>query len=204
VVTARETDVGALINAGSGIGGGNGPELFRVADMHKMRIYVQVPQQLARPIQPGIIAELNLPQYPGRTFKAQVVPTSQAINVNSRTLLVELTADNPQGLLQPGAYAEVEFDLPSNPHVVSIPTSALLFRRHGLKVATLGRDDRVKLKAITLGRDLGTRVEVLNGLGPSDRVINSPPDSLAPGDQVRVASEADSAHEQVAAAPPAT
>ena len=116
VVTARETDIGALINAGSGTGGGNGPELFRVADIHKMRIYVQVPQQLSAGIRAGLTAELQLPQYPDKTFKAAVATTSGAINTSARTLLVELHADNPDGQLQPGAYAQVNFDLPSNPN----------------------------------------------------------------------------------------
>ncbi len=189
VVTARDTDIGALINAGSGTGGGNGPVLFRVADIHEMRIYVQVPQQLSAGIEPGLIATLHLPQYPERTFKATVATTSNAINTSARTLLVELHADNSDGLLQPGAYAKVDFKLPSNPAVVRIPTSALMFREHGLKAATVGRDDRVVLKPIVLGRNLGTKVEVLSGLTVADRVVNSPPDSLAAGDLVRIAGQ---------------
>ena len=115
VVTARETDIGALINAGSGTGGGNGPELFRVADIHEMRVYVQVPQQLTAGIQPGLTADLNLPQHPDKTFKATVATTSNAINENARTLLVELHADNPDGQLQPGAYAQVDFRAAEQP-----------------------------------------------------------------------------------------
>jgi len=187
VVTARETDIGALINAGSGTGGGNGPELFRVADIHKVRIYVQVPQQLSAGIQPSLIAVLHLPQYPDKTFKADVATTSSAISLNARTLLVELHAENPDGLLQPGAYAQVDFELPSNPNVVRIPTSALVFRERGMEVATIGPGDTIELKPITLGRNLGTEVEVVKGLALSDRVVNSPPDSLAAGDLVRVA-----------------
>jgi len=206
VVTARETDVGALINAGSGTGGGNGPELFRVADLHKMRIYVQVPQQLSAGIRPDLIADLRLPQYPGKTFKATVATTSSSINTSARTLLVELHADNSDGQLQPGAYAQVDFELPSNPDVVRIPTSALLFREHGLEVALVGANDKIELRRITLGRNLGTEVEVLDGLTVADRVVNSPPDSLAAGDVVRVAGQttgqsANSASEDVASAP---
>jgi RND family efflux transporter MFP subunit len=189
VVTARETDIGALINAGSGTGGGSGPELFRVADLHMMRIYVQVPQQLSAGIKAGLTAELHLPQYPDKTFKATVATTSSAINTNARTLLVELHADNPDGALQPGAYAQVDFEVPSNPHVVRIPTSALIFREQGMEVAMLGPDDKVELKPITLGRNLGTDVEVLTGLTLADRLINSPPDSLSTGDKVRVAGQ---------------
>jgi RND family efflux transporter MFP subunit len=185
IVTARETDVGALINAGSG----TGPELFRVADIHQMRIYVQVPQQLSAGIQPGLVAELHLPQYPDKTFTATVATTSSAINLNARTLLVELHADNPDAQLQPGAYAQVDFELPSNPDVVRIPTSALMFRENGLEVATIGANDKVELRHVTLGRNLGTEVEVLKGLTMSDRLINSPPDSLADGDRVRFAAQ---------------
>ena len=184
VVTARSTDIGALINAGSN---GSAPQLFRVADVHEMRVFVQVPQEMSAGIHNGLLADLNLPQYPGKVFKATVATTSQAINQASRTLLVELHADNPDGVLQPGTYAEVHFQLPSNPKMVRIPTSALVFRQDGMQVAVLGQGSRVELRPVTLGRNLGTDVEVLNGLSPSDRVIDSPPDSLATGDVVRVA-----------------
>jgi RND family efflux transporter MFP subunit len=187
VVTARETDIGALINAGSGTS--NGPELFRMADVSKMRIFVQVPQQQSAGIAPGQEAEVHLPQYPGRTFKATVATTSDAINMEARTLLVELHVDNPDGLLQPGAYAQVVFRLPSNPDVLRIPTSALVFRKQGLQVATLGPGDKIELKSVTLGRNLGTDVEVVSGLSASDRIVDSPPDSLASGDLVHVASD---------------
>jgi RND family efflux transporter MFP subunit len=193
VVTARETDIGALINAGSGTGGGNGPELFRVADIHEMRVYVQVPQQLTAGIHQGLTATLNLPQHPDTTFEATVATTSNAISETARTLLVELHAANPDGQLQPGAYAQVSFELPSNPHVVRLPTSALIFRENGLEVAILGPDNKIDLRAITLGRNLGTEVEVVKGLSPTDRVVNSPPDSLSAGDTVRVAGQQSSA-----------
>jgi RND family efflux transporter MFP subunit len=186
VVTARETDVGALINAGSG---GNGPELFRVADVHKMRIYVQVPQQMSAGIQPGMSAELRLPQFPDKTFHATVATTSSAINLSARTLLVELHAENSEDQLQPGAYTQVTFELPSNPDIVHVPTSALIFRERGTEIAVVEPDDKVKLKPVTLGRNLGTEVEILSGLSPSDRVINSPPDSLGAGDKVRIAGQ---------------
>jgi RND family efflux transporter MFP subunit len=200
VVTARETDIGALINAGSGTS--NGPELFRMADVSKMRIFVQVPQQQSAGIAAGQEAELHLPQYPGRTFKATVATTSNAINMEARTLLVELHADNPDGLLQPGAYAQVVFQLAkkSDP-VLVIPTSALLFREQGLQVATLGPGDKIELKSVTVGRNLGTDVEVVSGLSASDRVVDSPPDSLAAGDLVRVAGDQTPANEAEATAP---
>ncbi|HEV2549767.1 MAG TPA: efflux RND transporter periplasmic adaptor subunit [Stellaceae bacterium] len=189
IVTARETDIGALINAGSGVGGGNGPELFRVADAHEMRIFVQVPQRMSAGIREGLIADLQLPQYPDKTFSAVVATTSGAINLTSRTLLVELHADNPNGYLLPGTYAEVHFKLPSDPNMVDIPTSALLFRQDGLKVALVGSDSKITLRPIALGRNLGTQVEVVKGLTRSDKVVNSPPDSLASDDLVRVAGE---------------
>jgi RND family efflux transporter MFP subunit len=202
VVTARETDIGALINAGSGTGGGNGPELFKVADIHKMRIYVQVPQQLSAGIRPGLTADLTLPQYPDKTFKSTIATTSSAINQAARTLLVELHADNPDALLQPGAYAQVTFQLPTDPNVVRIPTSAMLFREQGLQVATLGPGDKIELKSIKLGRNLGTDVEVVSGLSMSDRVVNSPPDSLSAGDVVRVAGQSPPPSESAANALP--
>jgi membrane fusion protein, multidrug efflux system len=121
--------------------------------------------------------------------------------MKSRTLLVELNADNPQGLLQPGAYAEVEFELPGDPHAMLIPASALLFREHGLKVATVDPDNKVELKTVTRGRNLGTQFEVLSGLSSSDRIINSPPDSLAAGDIVHVAGQLSAGEENVATGP---
>jgi RND family efflux transporter MFP subunit len=187
VVTARNTDIGDLITAGSGGGSGNAPQLFRIADVHKMRVFVQVPQAMSGSIQPGMTADLDLPQYPDRKFEAVVATTAQAINPTARTLLVELHATNLDGLLQPGTYAEVHFNLPPNSHVLTIPTTALVFRESDLQVGVVGSDGRVELKQITLGRDLGNDVRVLGGLSLSDRVINDPPDSLVNGEVVRMA-----------------
>jgi RND family efflux transporter MFP subunit len=186
VVTARETDIGALINAGSS---GNARELFRVADTHKVRIYVKVPQRLASNIHRGLTAELRLPQYPGKVFAAEATTTSRSVNTSSRTLLVELQTDNPDGLLQPGTYVEAQLNLPSDPNTVLIPSSAILFRQHGLEAAVIGDGDKVTLKKISLGRNLGVQVEVTGGLMPSDRVVDSPPDSLGFGDIVRIAGQ---------------
>jgi RND family efflux transporter MFP subunit len=182
VITARRTDVGALINAGSGVG----PELFAVADVHKMRVYVRVPQSESAGITNGMRASLVVPQFPGRTFPATVATTSSAINPTSNTMLVELMADNPDGVLTPGTFANVHFDLPPAPDVVRIPTSALLFRQGGLKVATVGPDGKAVIKPIEAGRDLGTEMEVVAGLTAADRVINSPPDSLIAGEKVHL------------------
>jgi RND family efflux transporter MFP subunit len=183
VITARRTDVGALINAGSGVG----PELFAVADMHQMRVYVRVPQAESADIAIGMKASLSLPQYPDRTFPATVATTANAIDPVSNTLLVELMADNRDHVLTPGTFANIHFDLPPQPDIVRIPTSALLFRADGLKVATVGPDGKAVIKPIRPGRDLGTQMEILAGLAPSDRVIDSPPDSLMAGETVRVA-----------------
>jgi RND family efflux transporter MFP subunit len=191
IVTARNTDVGALINAGSGVGGGTGPQLFRVADVHEMRVFVQVPQEMSAGMRAGLTAEMSLPQYPDKTFKAVVSTTSESINKTSRTLLVELHADNHDGLLQPGTFAQVRFNLADNPGVLRIPTSALIFRENGAQLAVLGPGNRVELRAVKLGRNLGTEFEVLRGLELSDAVINSPPDSLSQGEVVRVAKEAE-------------
>jgi RND family efflux transporter MFP subunit len=187
IVTARNTDVGALINAGSG---GNGPQLFRVADVHEMRVFVQVPQEMSAMVHSGLTADLVLPQYPDKTFKAVVATTSEAINKTSRTLLVELHADNVDKLLQPGTFAQVHFNLANNPSTIRIPTSALVFREDGVQLAVLGAGNKVELRKVKLGRNLGTEFEVLKGLTVSDTVINSPPDSLSSGEVVKVAKDA--------------
>jgi RND family efflux transporter MFP subunit len=185
IVTQRNTDIGALINVGSG--SANAPQLFRVVDVHEMRVFVQVPQEISAPIRSGLSADLHLPQYPDRVFKAVVATTSAAINESSRTLLVELHADNTQGLLQPGTYAEVHFDLPDDPHTLRIPASALIFRQDGMQVAVLRPGNHIELRPIKLGKNLGTDVEVLTGLTPEDRVVDSPPDSLANNEVVGIA-----------------
>jgi RND family efflux transporter MFP subunit len=183
VVTARRTDVGALINAGAGAG----QELFRVADTRKARIYVDVPQTYAGELHVGTQAVLRLPERPGDGSSAVVTDTSASISENSRTMLVQLVADNADGALLPGSYVDVTFKLAVQPGILRLPISALLFRRRGLEVATLGPGDRVAMKKVALGRDYGTEVEVVTGLTSSDRVIDSPPDSLADGDRVRLA-----------------
>ncbi len=184
IVTERNTDIGALISAGSGGGSSGAPVLFKVADVHEMRVYVQVPQAISAGIRAGLAADLILPQYPERVFHATVATTARAIDTAARTLLVELHVDNADGVLQPGTFAEVHLELPSNRNTVTVPTSALIFREAGMQVAVVGPDDRAELRSVTLGRNLGTEVEVLKGLTPSDRVIDSPPDSLASGDLV--------------------
>ncbi|WP_266182039.1 efflux RND transporter periplasmic adaptor subunit [Dyella humicola] len=182
VVTTRKTDIGALIDAGSG----NGPELFRVADLSKLRIYVQVPQNYAARIRPGVPVKLQFPEQPGRVFEAQLVRTANAIEPVSRTLLVELETDNAKGELFPGGYTDVHFTLPNTSHAVRVAANALLFQSEGLRVATAAPNGRVVLHAVTLGRDFGTEVEITTGLQPGDAVILNPPASLASGSSVRV------------------
>ncbi|NVN13803.1 efflux RND transporter periplasmic adaptor subunit, partial [Nguyenibacter vanlangensis] len=148
IVTARETDNGSLIDAGSG----GGPELFRVADISWLRVYVQVPQAYAPAIRPGLAAELRLPEYPGRVFAATLTRTANALQPGPRTLLAQLRADNPRGELLPGGYAQVRLVLPVPDRGVRIPANALLFRAEGLRVATLAPDGRARLHAVTMGR----------------------------------------------------
>jgi RND family efflux transporter MFP subunit len=183
VITARETDVGNLINAGSGVG----PELFRIADTSRLRVYVEVPQSDAAEIRTGVTADLHFPEHPGKTYPAAVVRTASALDPQSRTLQVELELDNAAGELFPGSYAEVHFKLPSANRGVRLSSNTLLFRAEGLRVAAVGPDDRVQLRVVTLGRDFGTTVEVLGGIKPSERVILNPPAAIEDGDKVHVA-----------------
>jgi RND family efflux transporter MFP subunit len=184
VVTARNTDIGQLINAGSG----TGPELFRVADMRRLRLYVRVPQTYAATMLPGVTAELQFPDRPGKAYTAKLDSTSSAIDVASRTLLAQLIVDNQSRELFPGAYSEVHFKLPSGAGGESykLPANVLLFRGDGLHVATVGANNHVVMKSVTVGRDYGSDIEILEGLGRDDNVILSPPDSLTDGAGVRV------------------
>ncbi len=182
VVTARSLDIGDLVNAG----GTSGRALFQVADLHKVRIYVNVPQAYLGDMNPGIMATLKLP---GReqTYEAKLTSTSNSLAENTRSALVELQADNPNDSLWPGAYAEVHFHIPANPSVVRIPATALVFGPDGLRVATVGNDDMVVSKPVKIGRNLGKEVEILSGLSTDDRIIDSPPESLGAGEKVQIA-----------------
>lgn len=194
VVTARNTDVGALINAGSSAA----EPLFKVADVHEMRVYVRVPQVYASQLATGMQATLKQPQYPGQTFAARLATTSQSVAAQSRTVLVELMANNAAGKLWPGTYAEVTFDLPADQGVLRVPASALIFRSHGAELATLGPDDRLVMKPVTVGRNLGDQIEITSGISPTDRVVTSPLDTLEDGQTVHVANDRQGA----AATPP--
>ena len=183
IVTARATDVGALINAGSG----KGLELFVISDTHKLRLYVSVPQNYAAQITAGTQAQMTVPERPGRTFTATVETTSQSVDPSSGSTLVELAVDNASGELVPGAFANVRFALPLTSASLSVPASALIFDSRGARVATLGADNRVVLEPVRIARDLGTVIEISSGLAATDRVIDSPPDGIGKGDQVRIA-----------------
>ena len=183
VITARNTDIGALINAGQSAGS----ELFRIADMHKLRIYVHVPEIYAAVTRPGLDAELRFAEQPDKTFAAKTVRTSNALDPTLRTLEVELELDNANREVFPGAYAEVHFKLPASAESLRLPANTVLFRATGLQVATLDGRKRVKLKSIVQGRDFGTSIEILSGLGADETVILNPPDSLTDGLLVRVA-----------------
>ncbi len=194
VVTARNTDIGALIDAGVGR-----RDLFRVADIHAMRIYTSVPQAYAAKMKTGLSARLLLPQYPGREFEAKVIANANAITLNSRTLLVQLLAENRDGALWPGAFGQIRFQLPPEGAPLSIPAGALVFLNGKPQVATLDDKNRVRLKTITIARDLGTTLEISAGLTPRDRVIKSPWQSIRDGVVARVKEEKDENAERGAA-----
>src|SRR5712672_1964780 len=183
VVTARNVELGMLFNAG----GGSGQALFEVSDLHRVRIFVQIPQSFTAGIAPGMKATFEMPQYPGVQFDATLSHISKSINANSHSMQVELQADNAAGKFFGGSYCNVHFEIPTDANLVRVPSTALITGNQGTQVATLDGSDKVVLKSVKLGRDLGDSVEVLAGLTPSDRIINSPPETLATGDAVRVA-----------------
>jgi RND family efflux transporter MFP subunit len=197
VVTARNTDIGALINAGNAAG----QQLFEVSDLNRVRIYVQVPQAFSADLRPGLKATFEMPQYPGQKFDATLVTTSNAVDATTRSMLVELQADNPDGKLFGGAYCRVDFQIPGEPNMVRLPATALIPVNRGAQVAVLGDGNKVVLKSIQLGRDFGDTVEVTAGLTPEDRVIDSPPETLQTGDTVQLAPPTPSSTATQAGAP---
>jgi RND family efflux transporter MFP subunit len=184
LVTARNTDVGALINAGAG----GGAALFVVSDTSKLRVYVNVPQNYVPSIRIGTKAQIAVPEYPGRHFRATVEASAQAVDAASGTTRMLLVVDNANGELMTGAFATVTFELPHPDVAINVPASALIFNQSGLRVATVDAGNRVVLKPITVSRDLGQEIEVGSGLSAEDRIIESPPDGIASGDKVRVVS----------------
>ena len=184
IITARNTDIGALINAGESAGS----ELFRVADTHKLRIYVQIPEPYAAAAKPGLEADLRFSEQAGKGYAATTVRTANALDPVLRTLQVELELDNAQRELFPGAYAEVHFKLAGSASSVRLPANTVLFRAPGPQVAIVDAQHRIQLKSIVQGRDFGGTIEVLSGLGPDDAVVINPPDSIVDGATVRVSS----------------
>jgi len=182
LVTARTTDVGALINAGAG-----GPPLFVVSETSRLRVYVNVPQSYVPSVPVGTKAQIAVPEYPGRTFPATIEASAQAVDIASGTTRMQLVVDNPRGDLMTGDFTTVTFDLPHPEIAINVPASALIFNQSGLHVATVGSDGRIALKQVTISRDLGNQVEIGSGITADDRVVTNPPDGIASGDKVRVA-----------------
>jgi RND family efflux transporter MFP subunit len=182
VVTARNTDVGALVS----VGGAAGSELFVVSDTSRLRVYVRVPQLQVALIRRGSSAELEVPERPGRTFKATVDSLSQAIDASSGAMLVQLAVDNKAGELLPGGFATVRFALPAPKDSIMVPPGALIVGKNGTRVATVDAGNHVHMRQVSVGRDLGSAVELASGVTRADRIIDSPPDGIAEGDLVRV------------------
>ncbi|MBF0641853.1 efflux RND transporter periplasmic adaptor subunit [Pseudomonas protegens] len=182
-ITARHTDIGQLIKADND----SDPELFDLADTHKLRLYVPIPQNYASVIRPGLHAQLTVPEHPGQHFSAQLLGDSTAIDPRSGTLLAQFVAANPDGALMPGDYAEATLAIPADTHGVSIPASALIFRAQGTQVAVIDGSRHVHLRSIHIGLDLGERLVIDQGLQATDQVIDNPPDALREGDLVQLA-----------------
>ncbi|HLJ49905.1 MAG TPA: efflux RND transporter periplasmic adaptor subunit [Bryobacteraceae bacterium] len=185
VITARSTDIGALIDAGSAA---QSKELFHLASIATLRVFVPVPEVYSHAARPGATATLTLDEYPGRVFHGRLARNSSAIDPSSRTLLAEVDVDNPEGLLLPGAYISVHLKLPLTIRSVTIPANTLLFRREGLRVGVV-HGSRADLVPVTIGRDYGANVEIVSGLRASDSIILDPSDSLESGAPIRLAAK---------------
>jgi membrane fusion protein (multidrug efflux system) len=187
VVTARLTDVGSYVNAAGGDLSvrGASTELFTVADTHALRVFVSVPQDYADQLVPGLTAMMRLPSQPGNPIEAKYLTTARAFSVNTRTAVTELTVDNSKHVLWPGTYVDVTFQVPSDPKVLTMPEEALIFRAAGTQVAVIDANNRVHLRDITLGQNLGQMVQVTSGLSPSDKLVNNPPAGLLDGETVQ-------------------
>ena len=183
IVTARDTDIGALIN----VGAAGGAQLFVVSETSRLRVYVNVPQSDVPSVPPGTQATITVPEHPNKTYNGTVEASAQAVNPSTGTTLMQLIVDNHAGQLMPGDYASIHLQVASAPNVLSVPSSALIFDAKGLSVATVGADNRVLLKAVSIARDLGAVVELASGVAPNDRVIENPPDGVGNGALVRLA-----------------
>jgi RND family efflux transporter MFP subunit len=186
LVTARTTDVGMLINAGSG----GAPPMFVVSEISKLRVYVNVPQNYVPSIPVGTKAKISVPEYPGRTFPATIEASAQAVDVASNTTRIQLVVDNSRAELMTGDFTTVSFDVPHPEIAVNVPASALIFDKSGLHVAIVDNDGKIALKEVTIARDFGNEVELNSGITPEDRVVVNPPDGIANGDDVRIAGAA--------------
>lgn len=184
VVTARRTDVGQLIESGSA--GGQARELFHVAAIDRLRVFVNVPQIYSHSARPGMRVDLTLPEIPMRRFEGKLVRTAGAIDPATRTLNVEVDVSNNAGVLFPGAYAELHFKIPSQGETLIIPSTSLIFRGQGLRAPVVEGGSRIALKAVTAGRDFGSTIEILSGLTADAAIVDNPPDSLVEGQAVRV------------------
>jgi RND family efflux transporter MFP subunit len=183
VVTERNTDVGALVS----VGGAVGSQLFVVSDLHRLRVYVNLPQRQVALIKPGSVAKVSVPEHPDKRYDARVTASAQSINSGSGAMQVQLVVDNPDGDLLPGAFANVRFDLPGDSSAVTVPPGALIVGKDGVQVAVLDANNRARIRKVSIARDLGSVVQLAGGVGKGDRIIDSPPDGLADGDVVRVA-----------------
>jgi len=184
IITARNTDVGALVDSGSSAGVKT--DLFHLSQVDRLRVYVNVPEEYSQATISGLTAELTLAEFPGTTFSGKLVRTSQAINYETRTLLAEIDVVNPTGKLLSGSYAEVHFKVPGKLSTYILPTETLLFRKEGLRVAVV-KDNKAQLLPVTPGRDFGDTIEIISGLQGNESVIVSPPDSVVNGEKVQVA-----------------
>jgi RND family efflux transporter MFP subunit len=183
VITARNTDIGDLINSGSSTGVKT--DLFHIAQPGTLRVYVNVPEEYSRGIKVGMTADLALAEFPGRTFQGNLVRTADAINMTTRTLLIEIDVANPTNTLLTGSYAEVHLKIPTQSSTFIIPVNTLIFRSEGLRVGVV-KDDKVTLTAVTPGHDFGNQIEIVAGLKPEDQIIINPPDSVVTGQQVQI------------------
>jgi RND family efflux transporter MFP subunit len=183
MVTARDTDIGALIN----VGAAGGAELFVVSETGKLRVYVDVPQNYVPSVPAGTKATIRVPEHPEKTYSGTVEASAHAVNPSTGTTLMQLIVDNSIGELMPGDYASIHLQIADATHVLNVPSSALIFDSKGLSVATVGADNRVLLKPVSIDRDLGAVVELASGLAPNDRVIENPPEGISDGATVRLA-----------------
>lgn len=183
VVTSRSVDVGSLVTVGTAA---STTPLFTVTDQTRMRLYVHVPESYSAILTPGLIAQFSVPEYPGRMFNAVLAASAGAVSTQNGTQLVQFVTDNKTGALKSGDYANVQLKLPAGKGAIRLPATALLFRDQGMMIATVDNNSHVHLKAITISQDMGNTVEIDNGISPTDRLIDNPPDSIQDGDLVRV------------------